>query len=111
MSPPRSPLTLAEILGLNRRRRLTAPVRAIADRMKAAGQRLTAGAGALLVKLDDDGGEAGVTPLTGVYPRALLATLKSLGLVDTGEPDRLGDRRYRVSDDGRLVARVLRGRK
>lgn len=111
MARPQPTLTLAEVLGLNRRRKLTARVREVATRMLARGERLSPAAGCLLLKVEADGGERGITPLTGVYPGGLLATLKSLGLLSVGEPDRLGDRAYHINDDGRLVARALRGRR
>ncbi len=54
----------------------------------------------LLEAVARDGGERGVTPLAGVYPGGVLATMKSFGLLEHAPEDRLGGRRFRPSAEG-----------
>lgn len=79
--------------------------REVAARLKANGEALTPALLDLLEKVARDGGARGVTGLQGVYPAGLLATLRAFGLLEHA-PELKGDfgeRRFRVSDDGRAL--------
>lgn len=58
----------------------------------------------LLAKVAREGGARGVTPHSKAYPGGLLATLKTMGLLEHAPAlDALDDRRFRPSADGRVM--------
>lgn len=83
--------------------------REVALRLRAAGDSLTESHLTLMEKVAREGGSRGVTPHLTAYPGALLATLRMLGMLEHAPALKgdEGERRYRLSADGRAVLIAL----
>jgi hypothetical protein len=81
------------------------PLRQLVAPMTAEGAAMSPGKWDLLEKLGREAGDRGVTPLRGVYAGGLMASLRAIGVLEHAPELKgdLGDRRFRVSEAGRML--------